>query len=67
MAPVQLEPTPLTPTLDPNVKYGDFRDDLARQGWAVVSGVLAKDKCDAYISRMHAWLESFGLGYKVRS
>ncbi|KAF9043649.1 hypothetical protein BDZ89DRAFT_1059571 [Hymenopellis radicata] len=64
MAPVQLEPTPLTPTLDPNVKYGDFRDDLARQGWAVVPGVLAKDKCDAYITRMHAWLESFGLGYK---
>ncbi|KAH7107121.1 hypothetical protein BKA62DRAFT_753892 [Auriculariales sp. MPI-PUGE-AT-0066] len=53
-----------TPELDPNVTYGDFRDDLARHGWCVVPGVLSNEKCDSYISRMNAWLESFGLGYQ---
>ena len=65
MVPVQLSPTEKTPQLDLNVTYGDFRDELARNGFCVVPGILSQEKCDHYIDRMYTWLESFGLGYKV--
>jgi len=53
----------LADLLDPTVQYGDFRDQLAREGWCVVPGVLSKERCDEVISQMQGWLESFGLGY----
>lgn len=61
--PCMVRGTPVLHCLDENTKYGDFRDDLARDGYAVVKGVLSKEKCDAYIDDIHDWLESFGLGY----
>jgi len=64
MTAPQLTPHPMTPSLDPNVNYGDFRDELAREGWCVVKDVLAQEKCHMAVSRMHSWLESFGLGYE---
>ena len=37
--------------------YGDWRDDLARDGYAVVKGAIPRDRADAYADSMYAWLE----------
>lgn len=37
--------------------YGDFRDDLARDGYAVVKGAIAKERALEHASEMHSWLE----------
>lgn len=44
--------------------YGDFRDDLVRDGYAVVKGVLPRERAEHYVGEFHQWLEDFGLGYK---
>jgi hypothetical protein len=38
--------------------YGDFRDDLARDGFAVVKGAVPADRAAKYVGDMHEWLES---------
>lgn len=37
--------------------YGDWRDDLARDGYAVVKGAIPRERADAYANRMYEWLE----------
>lgn len=37
--------------------YGDWRDDLARDGYAVVKGAIPRERADAYADSMYAWLE----------
>jgi len=51
---------------DLDAKYGDFRDDLLRDGYAVVKGAIPREKADAYADRMFEYLENFkgGLGFK---
>lgn len=44
--------------------YGDFRDDLARDGFAIVKGAIAREKAEAYGEKFYSYLENFGLGYK---
>ncbi|KAI1343289.1 hypothetical protein F5Y15DRAFT_405803 [Xylariaceae sp. FL0016] len=50
----------------PGAVYGDFRDDLARDGYAVVKGAIPRDRADAYAEDMYTYLETFkgGLGYR---
>jgi len=55
--------TPVLDCLDPKAQYGDFRDDLNRDGYAVIKGVLPVQKCEEYIDQIQEWLESFNLGY----
>lgn len=43
--------------------YGDFRDDLIRDGYAVVKGAIPRDRADSYADRMYTWLEEFNLGF----
>ncbi|KAH4215826.1 hypothetical protein HBI70_236410 [Parastagonospora nodorum] len=43
--------------------YGDWRDDLARDGYAVVKGAIPREKADDYANRMYSWLEGFNLGF----
>lgn len=38
--------------------YGDFRDDLARDGYAVVKGAIPIDRAMNYADRMYSLLES---------
>ncbi|KAJ5536247.1 hypothetical protein N7513_009433 [Penicillium frequentans] len=45
-------------------KYGDFRDDLARDGYAVVKGAVPLERTKQYADDMYSWLEGFNLGYK---
>lgn len=37
--------------------YGDWRDDLVRDGFAVVKGAIARDRADKYADEMYSWLE----------
>jgi hypothetical protein len=38
-------------------QYGDWRDDLARDGYVVVKGAIPREKADDYADRMYTWLE----------
>ena len=38
--------------------FGDFRDDLSRDGFAVVKGAIAKEKALEYADKMYSWLEN---------
>jgi hypothetical protein len=38
--------------------FGDWRDDLIRDGYAVVKGAIPKDRALNYADRMFALLES---------
>jgi hypothetical protein len=40
-----------------NVKYGDFRDDLLKNGFAVVKGAVPRDRALGYADAIHEWLE----------
>lgn len=51
------------PVPDTTQQYGDFRDDLFRDGVAVVKGAVPKERCDHYIEQMTQWLERFPLGF----
>lgn len=37
--------------------FGDFRDDLARDGYAVVKGAIPKERALKYADEMYSWLE----------
>lgn len=37
--------------------FGDFRDDLTRDGFAVVKGAIAQEKALKYADAMYSWLE----------
>lgn len=41
----------------------DWRDDLVRDGYAVVKGAIPRAEALAHADQMYALLESFGLGY----
>lgn len=38
-------------------KFGDWRDDLAREGYAVIKGAIPRDRADKYADQMYSWLE----------
>jgi len=38
-------------------KFGDWRDELARDGYAVVKGAIPRAKALQYADRMYSWLE----------
>jgi hypothetical protein len=40
-----------------------IRTDLLRDGFAVVKGIVPKERCAQYVEDIHEWLESFNLGY----
>jgi hypothetical protein len=44
-------------------EYGDWRDDLVRDGVAIIKGAVPKHRAEHYADSMYSWLEDFGLGY----
>lgn len=38
-------------------KFGDFRDDLARDGYAIIKGAIPEDRALHYADEMFSWLE----------
>ncbi|GAA6038570.1 hypothetical protein JCM8097_004636 [Rhodosporidiobolus ruineniae] len=43
--------------------FGDWRDDLARDGYAIVKGAIPRERALEYRSKAMDWLESFGRGF----
>jgi len=37
--------------------FGDWRDDLVRDGFAVVKGAVPRERADKYADTMYSWLE----------
>ncbi|KAH8899831.1 hypothetical protein GQ53DRAFT_675954 [Thozetella sp. PMI_491] len=48
------------------VTYGDWRDDLVRDGFVVVKGAIPQERAAKYADQMFTYLEEFagGLGFK---
>jgi hypothetical protein len=44
-------------------QYGDFRDDLARNGFAVVKGAVPRDRADAYGKKFYDYLEGLFVAF----
>ncbi|KAK4897982.1 hypothetical protein LTR27_004366 [Elasticomyces elasticus] len=44
-------------------KYGDWRDELLANGYAVIKGAIPRDNADKYAAQMYDWLEGFNLGF----
>jgi hypothetical protein len=40
-----------------DLKFGDFRDDLAHDGYAVVKGAIPREQALKYADDMYLWLE----------
>lgn len=43
---------------DIKITFGDFRDDLMRDGYAVVKGAIPRDRADVYGRAFYDFLES---------
>jgi hypothetical protein len=50
-------------TIDTDQHHGDWRDDLFRDGFAVVKGVISQERSQKYVDDMLAWLENFPFGF----
>ncbi|KAL4813452.1 hypothetical protein BDW67DRAFT_177894 [Aspergillus spinulosporus] len=48
----------------PTAESPQWLHDLHCNGWALVKGVIPKDKALSYADRAEDWLEGFNLGYK---
>ncbi|KAK3622011.1 hypothetical protein LTR56_022447 [Elasticomyces elasticus] len=44
-------------------EYGDFRDNLQRDGFAVIKGAVPRERADQYAEQMWKFLEDFGLDF----
>lgn len=44
-------------TRGPDHKYGDFRDGLIRDGYAVIKGAIPRERADQYAEEFHKFLE----------
>ncbi|TLS26896.1 hypothetical protein PpBr36_05015 [Pyricularia pennisetigena] len=62
--------TTTTVTIQPALKvdgtdptFGDWRDDLVRDGYAVIKGAVPRENALKYADKMLGLIESFGLGY----
>lgn len=63
------QPNPAGPNRlfnDPEAKFGDFRDDLMRDGFCVVKGAVPQQRALQYAEDMYNYVETFkgGLGFK---
>ncbi|KAL4950798.1 MFS transporter [Aspergillus filifer] len=64
-----LVPKPPGPNLlfaEKDVTYGDWRDDLVRDGYDVVKGAVPRERAEKYADDFMSYLENFagGLGFK---
>ena len=39
-------------------KYGDFRDDLIRDGFAVIKGAIPRERAENYADQLYNFLEN---------
>jgi hypothetical protein len=64
--PAEIVAVEFIPTVNPSHKlftrgadhkYGDFRDDLIRDGFAVIKGAIPRERADGYADEMYKFLE----------
>ncbi|KAK7482510.1 hypothetical protein BaRGS_00026221 [Batillaria attramentaria] len=62
-------PRPRSGSHDGRIHTGRMavREDLERDGYCVVPGVVSEAKCDEYIAQYKAWLDTFPANNPVRS
>lgn len=59
--PRPLEAKPSGPNrlfAQPRQSFGDWRDDLLRDGYVVVKGAVPRERADKYADQMYDWLET---------
>ena len=44
--------------LDFDTTYNDWRDDLIRDGYAVIKGAIPQERAEQYVDQVHDFLES---------
>lgn len=47
----------------PTAESPEWLHQLRTQGFAVVKGVIPRERAEAYADRMYQWVEDFGLGF----
>lgn len=52
------------PQLDTSESFGDWRDQLFTDGYAVIKGAISQDKAKHYLDSLFDWLETFPYGFK---
>lgn len=57
-------PIALQLTLDLDQHFGDWRDDLARDGFVILRGTVPPKRAEAYRQRAFDWIENVGLGFE---
>ncbi|KAL8278655.1 hypothetical protein RQP46_008947 [Phenoliferia psychrophenolica] len=63
-APYVIPPFPYADLLTKGAPFGDWRDDLARDGYVVVPQVISPEKATEYRMRAFDWVSSFGRGFE---
>lgn len=53
------------PQLDTSEAYSDWRDQLIKDGYVVLKGVISHDKARRYLDSMFEWLEGFPYGFET--
>lgn len=48
---------------DTTTKHGDWRDDLFKDGYAIIKNAVSKENAAGYVESMTQWLEKFPLGF----
>ncbi|KAI1334558.1 hypothetical protein F5Y15DRAFT_401343 [Xylariaceae sp. FL0016] len=48
----------------PLTNFGDWRDDLVRDGYAVIKGAIPRERAELYSNEFYKYLENFELGYR---
>ncbi|GAA6011708.1 hypothetical protein JCM10207_004218 [Rhodosporidiobolus poonsookiae] len=51
-------------TIDLDGKCGDWRDDLHRDGYAIIRGAVPEERALEYRDKAYEWIEKFPLGFK---
>lgn len=56
-SPLKVVPSPALKLDGTDITYGDWRDDLIRDGFAVVKGAVPRERAELYAAAMFTWLE----------
>ncbi|KGB79146.2 hypothetical protein CNBG_4984 [Cryptococcus deuterogattii R265] len=58
------QPAAATPlTINLNQHFGDWRDDLARDGFVILKGAIPRERALAYRQSFFDWVEKWGMGF----
>lgn len=50
-------------TINLDQHFGDWRDDLARDGFVILKGAIPRERALAYRQSFFDWIEKWGMGF----